>query len=54
MRRLEGWGRLPRWPGIVGLTADVSAEFQEYATKLATDRGLRRAELNLILWRSES
>jgi hypothetical protein len=51
MKRLGGQRRLPGWYGIVRLTPADSEKFQSYASFLAAKHELRRATLDLILWR---
>jgi hypothetical protein len=54
MKRLGGQGQLPGWYGIVRLTPADSESFQTYASALAAKYELRRATLDLILWRPKS
>jgi len=46
-------GELPRWPGLKGLTAKVSSEFQAFAKRVATEEGISRVHLDMQLWKAE-
>ena len=45
----EGAG-LPAWPGVNALTSEVSARYQEVATKIARARRVRRVHLDVYWW----
>jgi len=44
---------LPRWNGIINLTAEVSQQYQDFATEYAGEIGLPRACLDILLWPDE-
>jgi len=45
--------RLPRWPGLTGLTREVSAIFQAYAKQVALSQGISRVHLDMRVWTEE-
>ncbi len=45
-----GRGALPKWPGLKGLTPDVSDCFQDFASEYADDFGVERVHLDMYLW----
>ena len=45
-----GRGALPRWRGVRRLTADVSAVYQEAATRAALRYGIARVHLDALWW----
>jgi len=51
LKRLSSMARLPRWDSIKGLTYESSKEYQECASKVAKQKDLTRACLDIILWR---
>ncbi len=53
LKRKGKRGALPRWPGLNGLTPEVSAKFQAYARKVANDQGISRVHLDMRLWTLE-
>lgn len=53
LRNMAGRGVLPRWNGIINLTAEVSQHYQDFATEYAGKVGLPRACLDILLWRAE-
>ena len=48
----EGAG-LPAWPGVNALTSEVSARYQEVATRIARARKVRRLHLDVYWWSLE-
>ncbi|WP_337288578.1 hypothetical protein [Candidatus Methylomirabilis sp.] len=53
LKRMGGRGALPRWPGINGLTPEVSAEFQAFALRIANKERISRIHLDMRLWTME-
>lgn len=45
-------GNLPRWAGIRNLTPEDSKKFQQYAKKVAREKGIPRIYLDLYYWRA--
>jgi len=45
-----GRGALPKWPGLISLTSDVSDIFQDFASDLARKRKVERVHLDMYLW----
>ena len=43
-------GRLPAWPGVKRVTADLSERYQEVADERAVDYGVTRVHLDSFLW----
>ena len=54
LRQTAGRSRLPSWPGVGGLTPDISQEYQDFALEVAREHRLPRACLDILLWRSNS
>jgi len=50
LRRSVGGGRLPAWPGVKHLTPEISALFQQVATREAQRRGIARVHLDAVWW----
>jgi hypothetical protein len=50
LKRFAGRGKLPMWPGLCGLTPEVSDGFQAVAQQLAAQEGIARVHLDLVLW----
>jgi len=50
LRRLAGRGQLPRWDSIKSLTPACSQCYQDSALGLATEQGIPRACLDMMLW----
>ena len=48
----EGAG-LPAWPGVNAVTSEVSARYQEVATRIARARRMRRVHLDVHWWSLE-
>jgi hypothetical protein len=42
---------LPRWDAVIRLRPEVSARFQEVATKIAKREGTERVHLDVVYWR---
>jgi hypothetical protein len=53
LKRKGKRGGLPRWPGINGLTAEVSAKYQAFAREVAKEQGISRVHLDMRLWTTE-
>ena len=54
LRREQSTGeKLPRWRGLVSLTAEENAEYQESAAGLARNWGVARVHLDAVLWVQE-
>jgi len=53
LRNMAEHGVLPRWNGIINLTAEVSQQYQDFATEYAGEIGLPRACLDILLWPDE-
>jgi len=50
--RLEPQGQsLPRWDTVIGLTLELSNQFQEVARCVAESKGIARVHLDLKYWR---
>jgi hypothetical protein len=45
--------RLPRWPGVIHLTPDTSAQYQSVAVAVAARKRTCRVHLDLLYWRPE-
>ena len=50
LKEHAGRGKLPQWPGLKNLEADISKEFQTYAKEYAKQRGMARVHLDVYLW----
>jgi hypothetical protein len=50
MKRSASRGRLPHWPGLIGLTPEISREFQASAKECAAGEGISRVHLDMRLW----
>jgi hypothetical protein len=53
LKRKGTRGRLPHWPGLTGLTPDVSSKFQASAKQVALAQGVSRVHLDMRLWTKE-
>ena len=53
LKRKGQRGTLPRWPGLNGLTPEVSARFQAFARQVAAQQGISRVHLDMRLWTTE-
>jgi len=53
LRELGEGAGLPRWPGVNAVTSEVSARYQEVATKIARARRVRRVHLDVYWWSLE-
>lgn len=53
LKRKGKRGGLPHWPGINGLTPEVSARFQTFARDIAAEQGISRVHLDMRLWTTE-
>ena len=53
LKRKGKRGELPRWPGLNGLTREVSAEFQAFAKRVADSQEISRVHLDMRLWTTE-
>ena len=45
--------RLPRWPGVIHLIPDTSAQYQSVAAAVAARKRTCRVHLDLLYWRPE-
>jgi hypothetical protein len=52
LRKEKGGDRLPRWETVIGLTPEVSREYQEFAALVAKRKGTCRVHLDLKYWRA--
>jgi hypothetical protein len=53
LKRRSRRAALPRWPGLNGLTAEVSFKFQTFAKGVANEEGISRVHLDMRLWTTE-
>lgn len=53
LKRKGTRGHLPSWPGLNGLTPEVSLKFQEFAKQIALAQGISRVHLDMRLWTEE-
>ena len=53
LKRKGKRGELPRWPGLNGLTPEISAKFQAFARQVALQQGISRVHLDMRLWTEE-
>jgi len=53
LKRKGNRGQLPRWPGLNGLTPEISAKFQAFARQVAVQQGISRVHLDMRLWTEE-
>ena len=53
LKRKGTRGKLPQWPGLNGLTPDISSKFQEFAKQVALAEGIFRVHLDMRLWTEE-
>ena len=52
LRREEGGNEIPRWKTVIGLTPDVSKQYQDFANVVARRNRTSRVHLDLIYWRA--
>jgi len=50
-KRIAGRGNLPRWPGVIHLTPEDSALYQNCASEAARVDGVNRVDLDVKFWR---
>lgn len=50
LRRIAGPKALPSWPGVIHVTPELSAAYQDVATKEGARRGLARVHLDSVWW----
>ena len=43
--------QLPRWPGVVNLTPELSNQYQRLASDVAARKQLARVHLDILYWR---
>jgi hypothetical protein len=53
LKRKGTKGHLPHWPGLNGLTPEVSSKFQVFAKQVASAQGISRVHLDMRLWTEE-
>jgi len=53
LKRKGKRGELTRWPGLNGLTPDLSSRFQAFAKRVASEQGISRVHLDMRLWTVE-
>lgn len=53
LQKEMGRGKLPRWPGVKGVTPDLNSKYQSAATQLAAERGVARIHLDALWWSQE-
>ena len=53
LKRKGECGELPPWPGLNGLTGEISSRFQSFAKQVANAQGISRVHLDMRLWTSE-
>jgi hypothetical protein len=53
LKRKGKRGQLPPWPGLNGLTAEISSKFQKVAKLVASTQGIARVHLDMRLWTVE-
>jgi hypothetical protein len=53
LKRKAGRGKLPPWPGLIELTAEISRCFQAFAKDHAVSKGISRIHLDMRLWTEE-
>lgn len=51
LKQIAGRGKLPRWPGVIHLTPEDSALFQEFAAEVARSDGVNKVDLDVKFWR---
>lgn len=50
LKKRAGRGQLPCWPGLNGLTPEISFKFQKFAKHFAANEGISRIHLDMRLW----
>ena len=51
LRRERGGKKLPRWRTVIGLDARTNTKYQQFACKVAAEKGIHRVHLDLLYWR---
>ena len=51
LRRERGGKELPKWRTVIGLDARTNTKYQQFAGKVAAEKGIHRVHLDLLYWR---
>jgi hypothetical protein len=53
LRSEPGGSSLPRWKTVIGLDNKTSQQYQNFASKIAIEKGISLVHLDLIYWRRD-